>query len=124
MKDTGSAACDAIAVSDLESEGSAVKEIPRSSLMQAASTVLQLQPSVLPTWAAKYCKCIEDRRVSLYTPFADVSETLLSSLEDAEKTRGGLKRILTKVTNIAYKAYLHKTSKTFEDDTDQESGVE
>ena len=61
---------------------------------------------------------------SLYMPFTDVSETVLCSLEDAEKTWGGPKGILAKVTWIAHKAFYQQRSNVFMDDTDQESRVE
>jgi hypothetical protein len=67
-------------------------------------------------------KYIEHRGEPLEKLFADVSEALLRSLEDAEKTRGGPKGILTKVTRLAHGAFTQQVSDGF--DTDRESGTE
>ena len=124
MKEPVPVACDAFAVSDLESDDSVIMKIPLSSRKRLASIVPLKKPSSYPSWTAKYRNRIEDRGVPIHTPFPDASEALLRSLEDAEKTRGGPKGILAKVTKIARDALHQHVSGEFEDDTDQESEAE
>lgn len=58
-------------------------------------------------------------------PFANISDKVRIRLEDAEKTLGGPKGILAKVTKIAHESYVQKASDIFKDDgTDQASDVE
>jgi hypothetical protein len=121
MTEPGSTACD---VSDLETDDSILKEDPRSSRKRPAPIVTHIPPPSDPSWIAESRKRIEDRGVPIYTPFTDVSETVLRSLEDAEKTRGGPKGILAEVTRIARKAFYQQQSNVLADDTDQESGAE
>jgi hypothetical protein len=61
-------------------------------------------------------KYIERCREPLEKPFANVSEALLRSLEDAEKTQGGPKGILTKVTRLTHGAFAQQVSNGFNPD--------
>ena len=76
-------------------------------------------------WLEQCCKTIEDRGEPLNKLFSDVSRVLLHTLEDAEKTRGGPKGILAKVSKLAQNAYVWQVSAVFRDcDKDQETGAE
>jgi hypothetical protein len=61
------------------------------------------KPSSEPAWLKKSRLRIENRPEPLTAPFSSVSEEALQSLEEAENTRGGLKRVLDKVMEIAQK---------------------
>ena len=102
MKEPESTAGD---VSDLEMDNSVLKEDPWSSRKRPAPIVTHIPPPSDPSWIAESRKRIEDHGVPIYTPFTDVSKTVLCSLEDAEKTWGGPKGILAEVTRIAHKAF-------------------
>jgi hypothetical protein len=108
-----------------EMEGSDIEDILRPSRKRLASMAPQLNPETHSTWLDQCRKYIERRGEPLEKPFAGVSEALLRRLEHAEKTRGGPKGILNKVTRIAHNAFLQNASNAFQDnDTDQESGTE
>jgi len=77
------------------------------------------------TWLEQCRKTIEDHGEPLNKPFSDISEVLQCTLEDAEKTCGGPKGILAKVSKLAQNAYVWQVSAVFRDcDEDQETGVE
>jgi hypothetical protein len=109
----------------MEAEDSDLEEILCRPRKQPAAIFPQPNPEAHPTWLERCRKYIEDREEPLEKPFTGVSEACLRSLEDAERTRGGPKGILAKVTRISHKAYTQRVSSEFEsEDTDQESGAE
>jgi hypothetical protein len=112
-------------LSTMEMEDSDTNEIPTCSRRRPAAIFPQSKPEVHSTWLDRCREYIEDCEEPLEKPFTGVSEALLRSLEDTEKTRGGPKGILAKVTRIAHDAYVQRVSSEFEsEDTDQESGAE
>jgi len=109
----------------MEAEDTDIEEIIRPSQKRLAAVFPQPKPETSLEQFGRYRKYIKDRGVPLDKPFANVSEALLRNLEDAEKTLGGPKRILTKVTRIAQKVFTQEASSVLkDDDTDQESGAE
>jgi hypothetical protein len=93
-----------------------LEEILHHPPKQPAAIFPLLDLETHPTLIEQCCKYIERRREPLEKPFADVSEVLLHSLEDAEKTRGGPKGILTKVTRLAHGAFAQQVSDGFDTD--------
>ena len=69
-----------------------------------------------PAWQQPYCKYIEERGGPLEKEFTGVSETVLHSLEEAEKTWGGPKGILGKVTTVTHKTFTQQMSDVLQDD--------
>jgi len=142
LKEFGSGAPNAVVVSDLnsgtitlstadtvagavpESQGpltdtemeSEVEPMQRTSRKRLAPIAPQTNPSAPPSWTWPYRKYIEERGELLERQFTGVSETLLRRLEDAEKTRGGPKGILAKVTTIAHNTFSQQASDVFKDD--------
>jgi len=85
----------------------------------------QLTPRHHITWLEQCHKTIEDCREPLNKPFSNVSEVLQHTLEDAEKTCGGPKGILAKVSKLTQNTYVWQVSAVFRDcNEDQETGVE
>ena len=110
---------------EMESE---VEPIQRTSRKRLASIAPQTNPSApqmnpsAPSWSWPYRTYIEDRGEPFEKGFTGVSPTVLRCLEDAEKTRGGPKGILNKLTTIAHKTFVQRVHDVFEgDNAHQES---
>jgi hypothetical protein len=77
-----------------------------------------------PAWLTRSRLHVANRPEPLTVPFSSVSEQDLQSLEEAENTKGGLKRVLAKVMEIACKAAhgtIHKRAvNLFESDNEEE----
>ena len=76
-------------------------------------------------WNERCRRYIEDCGGSLYKLFTSISDMILQSLQDAERTQGGLKYILAKLQDIKHKAYkeqVHHGLKSTSD-MDEESEV-
>jgi len=89
-----------------------IEEITWPSQKPLPPVLPQLQPPTRDKWFEER-KTIEDRGETIHKPFTLVSNAVLRSLEDAEKTLGGPKGILAKVVRIAHKTSLEKTSSVF-----------
>ena len=101
-----------------------LEEILCSLPRQPKAIVPRLEYSNHPLWFERHCKHIEDHRGPIDELFTGVSEALLRSLEDTEKTGGGLKRILSKVRDIAHKAFVQQMSNVLKGDGDTDPAWE
>ena len=119
----------AAAASDLGSVTSVLgdsdlEEILCSPPRRPKAIVPQLEYSNHPPWFERHRKHIEDRGGPIDEPFTGVSEALLRSLEDTEKTGGGSKRILSKVKDIAHKAFVQQMANVLKGDNDTDPAQE
>ncbi len=112
----------AVAVSDLSPGLSAIEDddlaqITRSPPPRRPKAIVPpLKFSTYPSWFERCRKTIEDRGGPIDEPFTGVSEAVLCSLEAAEKTPGGSKRILAKVQAIGQNTLIRQVSNVFSDD--------
>ena len=83
---------------------------------QRVPTVPQPKPPTRPTWQDRYRRYIEDRSEPLDRPIADASETILRSLDEAQKAQIEPIRILEKLEKIAHESWVKKISAVFKDD--------
>ena len=67
-------------------------------------------------WQQPYHKHIEEWGKPFEKEFTGVSEVVLRSLEEAEKTWGGPKGILGKVVTIVHKVHTEQACDTLQDD--------
>ena len=108
-------------LTDMEMEESDVEVYQRTSRKRLATSTPRTYLSG-PAWQQPYRKYIEERGEPLEKEFTGVSETVLRSLEEAEKTRGGPKGILGKVTTVTHKTFTQQMSDVLQDEnTDRES---
>jgi len=81
------------------------------------------EPTTGFKWIDECRKAIEDRRESFFTPFPHVSKAIQQSLDDAERTLGGTRAILSKLRKIAHRVNSQKSLSVFEaGDATQETG--
>lgn len=110
---------------DTEMEDSEIEKIPWSVPGRPAIIFPQLKHTTNAGWNERCRKYIEDRRELLSKPFTGVSDTILQSLEDAERTQGGPKYILVKLQHVARKAHKHQVGRVLKsNDVDEESEVD
>lgn len=110
---------------DTEMEDSEIEEMPWSARGRPAAVIPQLRRPTRAAWNERCRRYIEDRGESLYKPFTGVSDTILQSLQDAERTQGGPKYVLAKLQDVerkAYKEQVHRGLKSTSD-MDEESEV-
>jgi hypothetical protein len=101
---------------DMETEESDIEVYPTTSRKQVATiSTHRIYPSG-PGWQQPYRKHIEERGEPFEKEFTGISEAVLRSLEEAEKTRGGPKAILGKVMTIAHKIFTQQASDMLQDD--------
>jgi len=84
-----------------------------------------LPPKKLPIneqlWISKGRAQILNRQEGLEVPVAKASEKVLRRLEEAEKTEGGPKDVLTELMIVGYRTYLQEVAKLFQEDEDSDS---
>ena len=110
---------------DTEMEDSKIEEMPWSAQGWPATVIPQLRCPTCAVWNERCRRYIEDCGGSLYKLFTSISDMILQSLQDAERTQGGLKYILAKLQDIKHKAYkeqVHHGLKSTSD-MDEESEV-
>ena len=73
-------------------------------------------------WLARGCRKIAHRKEALTTPFSRVSDEVRKDLEKAEKTKGGLQRVLTALKGIGRKVANKEAISVFKSDNEGEEG--
>ena len=108
-------------LTDMEMEESEVEVYPTTSRKRLATSTRRTCPSG-PAWQQRYRKYIEERGETFEKQFTGISETVLRSLEEAQKTRGGPKGILGKLMTIAHNTFTQQIRDGLQDNnTDRES---
>jgi len=73
-------------------------------------------------WLARGRRKIAHRKEALTTPFSRVSDEVRKDLEKAEKTKGGLQRVLTALKGIGRKVANKEAISVFKSDNEGEEG--
>ena len=87
-----------------------------SEARRKASVVPTRKPSLEPLWLSKGRSYIANHQIGLDVPFAKASDTILRRLDEVEKTKGGPKRILTKLMKLAHEVLVYETARLFDSD--------
>jgi len=83
-----------------------------------AKVLPPLNLSVEPLWLLKGQAYILNQQEGLDVPFPKASDTTLRNLEEAEKTKGGLRNILGKLMDVGYRAHLDAVAREFDVDAE------
>ena len=74
-----------------------------------------------PSLLAAGCRVIETHNEALSVPFTQIRDEICHSLENAEKTKGGPKKVLAKLTAIAHGEAIKNVAAVFGSDVEEEN---
>ena len=104
---------------DKEADCSSLDEIFFMSPLRRAKPTSKPKPTHDPSLLADGRHLIERRNEALTVPFTQVSDAICRSLEDAEKTEGGPRRVLAKITSIAHQEAVKGVAAVFNPDAEE-----